>query len=118
MITAAVLAAAALAGWAVFLSGRSLEDADRWASVVGFFVNALLTAGSLVLARRSLRGPAAAAVDRPGAGAVRVGGHSRGPISTAVVGGSPAAGAGSVSVAGDSTAAITTRITTQPVAVP
>lgn len=54
-VIAVVLFVAALAGWAVFLSGQGLEDADRWASVAGIFVNTLLTTASLVLAWLALR---------------------------------------------------------------
>lgn len=115
VITAVVLFAASLAGWAVFLTGQGLENADRWVSVVGFFVNTLLTAGSLVVAWWALRRPTRPADEPLGTGAVRVGGSSSGRISTTVTGTPPpGGGAGSVSVGGDSTAAITTRVTTNP----
>ncbi|WP_433796638.1 hypothetical protein [Actinoplanes sp. CA-252034] len=56
-ITAAALFVAALSGWAVFLSGQGLEDADRWVTVVGFFVTTVLAAGSIAAAWWASRPP-------------------------------------------------------------
>ncbi|MFC4068649.1 hypothetical protein [Actinoplanes subglobosus] len=58
VITATVLLAAALTGWAVFLSGQGLENADRWVTVVGFFVTTILAAGSFAAGWSASRPPA------------------------------------------------------------
>ncbi|SFF39135.1 hypothetical protein SAMN05421541_109483 [Actinoplanes philippinensis] len=57
MIAAAVLSLVALGGWAVFLSGQGLENADRWVTVVGFFVSTALAAGAVAAAWPASRSP-------------------------------------------------------------
>jgi hypothetical protein len=66
-ITAVVLLVAALTGWAVFLSGQGLENADRWVTVAGFFVSTLLAAGSFGLAWSASRAPTRQRAAPPGA---------------------------------------------------
>ncbi|MEU4164710.1 hypothetical protein [Actinoplanes sp. NPDC026670] len=68
VIIAAVLFVVALIGWAVFLSGQGLENADKWVTVVGFFVTTVFAVVSLAVAwpasRPSDPAPQAAATDQ------------------------------------------------------
>ncbi|NJP31833.1 hypothetical protein [Micromonospora thermarum] len=116
VITAVVLFGSSLVGWAVFLTGQGLENADRWVTVVGFFASTLLSVATAALAWRTLRGPVTTPqLSVAGSGGVVVGQDNFGSISTSVSGRTlpPAAGgagAGSVLVGGSSSAPITTRV--------
>lgn len=83
---ALVLLAAACGGWAWFLSGKTLNDADKWSSVMIGFTSVILGAGGLLIGLLALHQPARTASQAPparsGSGNVRVGRDNSGVIIT------------------------------------
>ncbi|MET8044306.1 hypothetical protein ABZU25_25990 [Micromonospora sp. NPDC005215] len=101
MLVALGMFLAGMIGCVVVLSGLGLDQAEKWASVVGVFVSAGIGAAGLVLGWRALRQPGATA-GSAAVSATRTGpAVARGPgsrantgVSGVAPGGSTVAGSG------------------------
>jgi hypothetical protein len=83
---ALVLLAVACGAWAWFLSGKTLDDADKWSSVMAGFTGVILGASGLIIGVLALRQPAGtdqqASPPGPGSRNIEVGQDNHGVIIT------------------------------------
>jgi hypothetical protein len=81
-----VLLAVACGGWAWFLSGKTLDDADKWSSVMAGFAGVALGIGGLITGVLALPQPAKteqqASPSHPSSRNVEVSGDNHGTVIT------------------------------------
>jgi hypothetical protein len=72
--------AAACGEWAWFLSGKTLDEADKWSSVMAGSAGAILGAGGLLALRQPPRTDQQASPPQPGSRNVEVGRDNHGTV--------------------------------------
>jgi hypothetical protein len=83
---ALVLLAVTCGGWGWFLSGKTLDDADKWSSIMAGFAGLILGSGGLITGVLALRQPAGtdqqAWPPQPGSRSVKIGQDNHGVVIT------------------------------------